>query len=145
MQGSDDPPAICLPSLSSLTSFLLGQGDLILLPSILATPGADELPGGCSRSPGQALLGSGGSHPLSWDQAGASEALVGQAGWWVSLFSPGVGLLILTTGAESEGGKQGSLIRGRKGYWHSPPPPNEDIHDWPLLLPDFMLLLEEPC
>lgn len=102
------PCNLCLLSLSSLTSFLVGQGDLTLLPTILATLGGRQasILVAAAKVPGKALIGSDGSRPLSWDQAGAWEALVGQAGLWVSLFSPGVGLLILTTGAESEGGKR---------------------------------------
>ena len=83
------PCNLCLLSLSSLTSFLVGQGDLTLLPTILATLGGRQasILVAAAKVPGKALIGSDGSRPLSWDQAGAWEALVGQAGLWVSLFS----------------------------------------------------------
>lgn len=89
-----------------MPSCLTGQGDLTLFLTIPATPGGTQVAilVAPAKILGKALIESDGPHPLFRDQSvwpGAWEALVGQAGLCLP-FQLEVGLLILTTGAESE-------------------------------------------
>lgn len=113
------PCSLCLLSLSSLTSFLVGQGDLTLLPTVLATLGGRQasILVAAAKVPGKALIGSDGSRPSPGTRLGPGRLWLARLGCGSPFSAQGWVSLSLPLGLRVKEGN-GSLTRGRKGYWH---------------------------